>query len=153
MLDKYDRKILTLIHKLPVCNQPYQAVAEQVGLSEEEVLSRINGYIRDGFIRRMGITVNHFLTGFKANAMVAWRVDAENVDRAGELLAAIPSITHCYERKLSGDWEYNIFAMFHAGTKEELEQTVQKVAEDMGVLDYKIMYTLKEWKKDGRKYL
>ena len=153
MLDRYDRKILTLIHKLPVCSQPYQIVAEQVGLTEEEVLSRINGYVQKGFIRRMGITVNHFLTGFEANAMVAWRVDAQDIDRVGEMLAAIPSITHCYERELSGDWEYNIFAMFHARTKEELEQTVKGVAEDMGVFDYKIMYTVKEWKKDGRKYL
>lgn len=153
MLDKYDRKILTLIHRLPVCNQPYQAVAEQVGLSEEEVLTRINSYIRDGLIRRMGITVNHFLIGYKVNAMVSWRVKAQDVNRAGEMLSAIPSITHCYERELSGDWKYNIFAMFHARTKEELEQTVREIAEDMGLLDYKIMYTLKEWKKDGRKYL
>jgi hypothetical protein len=43
--------------------------------------------------------------------------------------------------------------MFHAKTKESLEQTVKEIAKDMGILDYKIMYTLKEWKKDGRKYL
>jgi DNA-binding Lrp family transcriptional regulator len=128
-------------------------VAEQVGLSEEEVLSRIKGYIRDGFIRRMGITVNHFLTGFEANAMVAWRVDAQDIHRVGTMLSVIPSVTHCYERKLSGDWQYNIFAMFHAKTKESLEQTVKEIAKNMGILDYKIMYTLKEWKKDGRKYL
>ncbi len=153
MLDTYDRKILTLIHKLPVCSQPYQVVAEQVGLSEEEVLERIKGYVKNGFIRRMGITINHFLSGFDANAMVAWRVDKQDVDRVGDTLAAIPSVTHCYERSVSGDWEYNIFAMFHARTKKELEQTVKDIAGEMGVSDYKILYTLKEWKKDGRKYL
>ncbi|MFH1097870.1 MAG: AsnC family transcriptional regulator [Candidatus Desantisbacteria bacterium] len=153
MLDKYDRKILTLIHKLPACSQPYQVVAEQVGLSEEEVLERIKGYIQQGFIRRMGITVNHFLTGFKANAMVAWRVKAQDVDRVGEMLSALPCITHCYERGVDVDWEYNIFAMFHARTRQELEQTVEEIAGEMGVSDYKILYTLKEWKKDGRKYL
>ncbi|MBI4752767.1 Lrp/AsnC family transcriptional regulator, partial [Candidatus Desantisbacteria bacterium] len=98
MLDKYDRGILTLIQKLTCCHQPYQVVAEQVGLSEEEVLARIKGYIRDGLIRRMGITINHFLVGFDANAMVAWKVKAQDVDRVGESLAALPCITHCYER-------------------------------------------------------
>jgi len=153
MLDKYDRKILTLIQKLPAHRQPYQIVAEQVGLSEEEVLAKINGYIHDGLIRRMGITINHFLTGFDANAMVAWKVKAQDVDRVGEMLSALPSITHCYERGVDGDWEYNIFAMFHARTRQELEQTVEEIAGEMGVSDYKILYTLKEWKKDGRKYL
>jgi DNA-binding Lrp family transcriptional regulator len=153
MLDEYDRKIINLVQKIPICSRPYKAIAEKVGLTESGVIERIKDYKRKGMIRRMGAAIDHFLSGFDANAMVVWKVKPSEVERVGKALSSYDVVTHCYERKTCKDWVYNIFTVFHARSREELDQTVESVAEEIGVFDYQVLYTIKELKKDGVKYL
>jgi len=52
-MDIIDKKILNIIQKnFPLDAEPFKAVAEKIGISEEEALDRIRRMKQDGIIRR-----------------------------------------------------------------------------------------------------
>jgi len=107
---------------------------------------------RPGF-RRYGAAVNHHKAGFAANAMTCWIAPPEKVDEAGEKLASLRAVSHCYERKTNQAWSYNIFAMIHAHTKEECQQIVDNMCAEMDLSDYLMLFSTQEFKKIRTKYL
>jgi DNA-binding Lrp family transcriptional regulator len=59
-IDTWDRKIIMATQAgLLLTPRPYHAIAEQVGLSAEEVMSRMRDMVRAGIIRRIGAVPNH----------------------------------------------------------------------------------------------
>jgi DNA-binding Lrp family transcriptional regulator len=153
MLTELDKKIVReLQNDLPLCSQPFKAIAEQVGISEDELLAEIHRLKQQGIIRRFGAIVYHRNLGIVANAMVVWRAPKEKVQEIGEIMATFPEVTHCYERPTYPDWKYNLFTMIHGESKDECERVIAQISEQTGVKDYKQLYSTKELKKVSMKY-
>ncbi len=96
-------------------------VAESLGLSEAELIDRLKQLKAQGVIRRIGAAPNHYRLGMTANGMTVWDVDDAVVDSLGEKVGALPFVTHCYRRpRALPDWPYNLFAMVHGETREEV---------------------------------
>lgn len=54
-LDTVDRLLINHLHGgFPVCERPYQAVARQLGLTEADVLARLDRLLHDGWLTRFG---------------------------------------------------------------------------------------------------
>ena len=66
---------------MPIVERPYLAIAERLGVTEDEVLETLRALDRRGVIRRFGATLRHQKSGFRANAMVAYPID-RNLARA-----------------------------------------------------------------------
>jgi DNA-binding Lrp family transcriptional regulator len=137
---------------LPLVPRPFAAIAEEVGFSEAEVLERARRWLKTGVMRRFGATVRHLELGVSANAMSVWRVAAEDVPRAGQIMASFPEVSHCYERSTYEDWPYNLYAMLHGETRTDCERIARAISERTGITDYKMMYTARELKKTSRRY-
>lgn len=137
---------------LPEGDRPYDAIAKELGWSEQEVLERIRGLMNSGAIKRFGALVRHQHLGFQGNAMVAWQVPECDVDSVGGQMAAFPFVSHCYERITREDWPYNLYTMIHAASSEEAGVLVRKIAREMKIKKYKIFLTIKEWKKKSMEY-
>ena len=60
---------------LPLCREPYRAVAEQLGLEPEEVMRRLRRMLEAGVIRRIGAVPNHYALGYRTNGIVGFEVD------------------------------------------------------------------------------
>ena len=106
---------------LPLVTRPYAVVAESLGLSEAELIDRLKQLKAQGVIRRIGAAPNHYRLGMTANGMTVWDVDDAVVDSLGEKVGALPFVTHCYRRpRALPDWPYNLFAMVHGETREEV---------------------------------
>jgi DNA-binding Lrp family transcriptional regulator len=106
---------------LPLVTRPYAVVAESLGLSEAELIDRLKHLKAQGVIRRIGAAPNHYRLGMTANGMTVWDVDDAVVDSLGEKVGALPFVTHCYRRpRALPDWPYNLFAMVHGETREEV---------------------------------
>ena len=74
-IDPQDKALITAIEDgLPLVSNPYEAVGAMIGLSENDVIQRLETLIEEGVIRRFGIVVNHRKIGYRANAMVVWDV-------------------------------------------------------------------------------
>jgi DNA-binding Lrp family transcriptional regulator len=147
------KRILALVQgDLPDGAEPFAEVARQAGVSQEEVLELLNGMKERGEIRRFGATLRHQKAGYGSNAMVAWFVDGEDMERVGAFMAARPEISHCYHRVNCMDWPYNLYTMVHAKTREACSETVAELARLSGVEDYDVLESRKEFKKTSMRY-
>lgn len=143
--------ILQLQNGLPIVEEPYAEIGERVGMTEDEVIDRIEDLMERKVIRRLGAKVAHLNVGYNFNAMGVWKV-AEDVERVGKIMAGFDFVTHCYERPIyPGKWEYNVFSMVHGKSKEECEEKIETIAEATGVDEYDMIYSITEFKKTGVK--
>lgn len=137
---------------LPLVAQPYHALAEEVGIAAEEVMARLEKMLRAGIIRRIGAVPNHYALGYKANGMTVWDVDDAQVDRLGEIVGQLPFVSHCYRRpRRLPLWPYNLFAMVHAKSRDEVEAMAQEIAALLGdaCKGGDILYSSRILKKTG----
>ena len=137
---------------LPLVAQPYHALAEQVGASVKEVMERLQRMLDLGIIRRIGAVPNHYVLGYKANGMTVWDVDDAEVDRLGEAIGRLDFVSHCYRRpRRLPLWPYNLFAMVHAKSREEVEAMANESAAFLGdaCSGSDVLYSSRIWKKTG----
>jgi siroheme decarboxylase len=153
VIDDLDKEIIRHLQAdLPLTATPFAAVADEVGVGEEELLERIRRLKERGLLRRFGATVNHVKAGFTANAMVAWYVPEDQVDEVGTLMASVREVSHCYGRKPNRSWKYNLFTMVHGTSKKQCREVVERIAEMTGISDYIFLFTHKEFKKTSPEY-
>ena len=73
MIADQERALLLLVQEaIPLVPRPYQALAERLGTSEEQVLALLRSLLDQWKIKRLAALPNHYALGIPANAMVAW---------------------------------------------------------------------------------
>lgn len=153
VIDDTDRKLIRAMQEgLPLCREPYQALAEELGLNADAVMARIKTMLARGIIRRIGAVPNHYRLGVVANGMTVWDVDDAATERVGSMVGALPYVTHCYRRPRHLPlWPYNLFAMVHGGTRAEVEDKAGRIAEILGDASRArdILYSTRILKKTG----
>lgn len=151
-LDPVDRQLIAATQSgLPLVPQPYEAVGAMVGISAQEVRSRLEAMLARGLIRRIGAVANHYRLGYTANGMTVWDVDDAQVDALGQRIGRLPGVTHCYRRTRAPGWPYNLFVMLHGRSREEVERQAAAVAALLGEAcrAYEILYSTQVLKKTG----
>jgi len=123
-LSDFDRRLIAATQGgLPLVARPYEAIGAMLGTTGEAVRERLQAMLTEGLIRRIGAVPNHYRLGYTANGMSVWDVDDEQVDRLGELVGALPGVSHCYRRPRElPRWPYNLFAMLHGRSRDEVER-------------------------------
>ena len=153
MVDATDRAIIRATQAgLPLCPEPYRAVAAQIGIESEEVMRRIRRMLAAGIIRRIGAVPNHYALGYRANGMSVWDVADEQVSELGRRVGALPFVSHCYRRPRRPPlWPYNLFAMVHGRERAEVEAKVEEIADLLGDAGRArdVLYSTRILKKTG----
>ncbi|MCL6555801.1 MAG: AsnC family transcriptional regulator [Burkholderiales bacterium] len=153
LLDETDRRLVQATQAgLPLLPRPYLAIATALGLSEKEVMARLQRMLERGVIRRIGAIPNHYALGYRANGMSVWDVPDEVVDTLGEEVGALPFVTHCYRRpRLPPHWPYNLFAMVHGRNREEVEEKIRIIQQRLGThcRGHEVLYSTRILKKTG----
>ena len=140
---------------LPLDPQPYQRIAEQLGVDASLVQERFKAMLDDGRIRRIAAIPNHYKLGIVANGMSVWNVPDEQVDTLGEKLGALDYVSHCYRRpRCLPEWPYNLFAMVHGKNRDEVKQQVEDIARLLADADqgHEILFSTRILKKTGMRY-
>lgn len=153
LIDAIDRQIIQATQAgLPLVAEPYQAIAEQLGLTAQQVMQRMQLMLDNGIIRRIAAVPNHYKIGYRYNGMTVWDVDDHCVDGLGQRVAELPFVSHCYRRpRYLPDWPYNLFAMVHAKTELDAERQIAVIAELLGADSrrHTVLYSSKILKKTG----
>ena len=133
-LDATDRRIIEATQGgLPLVPRPYAQVAAELGLAEDALCDRLRALQAAGVIRRIAVAPNHYKLGMTANGMSVWDIDDDRVDRLGERIGALPFVSHCYRRpRRLPEWPFNLFAMLHGSTRDEVHAKREKVAAILG---------------------
>ncbi|MCW8935676.1 MAG: Lrp/AsnC family transcriptional regulator [Gammaproteobacteria bacterium] len=152
-LDDIDRKVISATQAgLPLTLHPYHDVAEQIGLKVEEVIARLQNMTDQGIIRRTGVVPNHYKLGFKSNGMSVWNVPDDKIKALGKKVGSLEFVSHCYQRpRFLPEWPYNLFAMVHGTSHEEVNEKVKKISELLAADDegHQILFSSRILKKTG----
>jgi siroheme decarboxylase len=146
------RVIATVQGDMPVVARPYEHIATQLAISEENLLAILNHLVERGIIRRFGATLRHQKSGFQSNAMVAWRVDEARIEAVGKIMASFRAVSHCYRRDPTPKWPYNLYTMVHGKDEDGCRNTARKMAEKAEVQEYELLFSRRELKKTSMQY-
>jgi len=151
--DELDRRIVLATQAgLPLDPRPYHWLARELGESPERIMERITAMLADGRIRRIGVVPNHYRLGYVANGMSVWDVPDDFVRSVGREVGELEIVSHCYHRpRQMPDWPYNLFAMVHGHSQDEVRRKVGKIAEQLGarVRGFDILFSTRILKKTG----
>ena len=154
MLDAFDRAIVKELQgDIPLHARPFALIGQRVGLSEQEVLERVQRYRERGWLRRVAAILYHQTAGFRGNAMVVWRVDGDRVERFGRVAASHPQVTHCYERPPLPGFPYNVYTMIHGADDRACQRVAATISARTGITDYLLLYSTCEYKKTSASYV
>jgi siroheme decarboxylase len=88
----------------PVERRPFRVLAEELGLSEDQILSQVRDWFEDGLIRQLGPVFEPRKLGY-ISILVASRVPEAEMPTLLDRLAAMNGVTHVYGR----EHEYNLW--------------------------------------------
>jgi DNA-binding Lrp family transcriptional regulator len=134
---------------MAVVDRPYDAAAQEAGMTTPQLLEHLRGMVDRKILRRVAAILYHRRAGFSANGMGVWRVPEDRVLETGARMAAVRGISHCYERPTYADWPYSVFTMAHGRSKEECDAILDSIADehDLHGADRAVLYSSTEYKK------
>ena len=143
-----ERDVLAgLARGVPGGRRPWAAVARRLGRTEAEVIETVRGMLARRLVRRVAAVVDGRRLGFRANALVAWRVPLRDLDRAGAAAARRAGVSHVCARRAAPGWPYNLYTMVHARTSRGLREAVGALRADCGTDECRVLPTLREFTK------
>ena len=152
-LSDHDKDFIRQLQKdLKIIPEPFKEMSEDLGITTSELFTKTKEYERIGVMRRYAAILRHRDAGFSANGMIVWKVPEAKIDETGFKLAAFPQVSHCYRRPVYPDWPFNLFSMVHARTTEAAEKMAIEMSRHIGVKDYSILFSSREFKKERVKY-
>lgn len=147
-LDELDIAVIRALQgDMPVVPEPYAPAAERLGISQQQLLERLEEQRERRILRRVAAILFHRRAGFSANGMGVWKVPEDKVLEVGPKMAAFRGVSHCYQRPTYPDWPYSIFTMAHGRSKEECDAILDAIAEETGITERATLYSSTEFKK------
>lgn len=146
--DEQRRAVRSLQMDLPAEPRPFEVPAHKEGFtSGDDLLVHAADFLGAGILRRYAAVVNHLAVGAKANVLVVWRVPGENASSAGEAAARHQAVSHCYLRETAPGWPFNLYTMIHGPSREDCLRIMDTLADEIGRLDRRELWTIREYKK------
>jgi len=122
-VDQTDKQLLHLIQSnFPVVQRPYEAIGQQLGISEQEVLERIALLQQAGIIRRLGGLFDSRKLGY-TGTLCALQVPKADIDRVAQIINSYPGITHNYLR----NHRYNMWFTLLAPSEQHINEILTEI--------------------------
>ncbi len=137
-------EILSRIQKkFPLVAKPFEVIANELNISEEEVLKILQEQKKANIIRQTSAIFDTKRLGYKSS-LVAFKIQPEQINAAVKILNSHPGISHNYER----NHDFNIWFTMAVAPDSNLglEQTVALLAKLTDAQDYIVLPTLKLFK-------
>jgi len=119
---------------IPGVSEPFKAIAEDIGLTEDEVLDIVSSLKEKKVIRNIsgifeGKKLGYFLS------LVAFEVPDERADAAAAIISSHPGVSHNYLR----NHKFNIWFTLAEESEAEFHKTVSLLAEKTEAVDFLVM--------------
>ena len=128
-IDDVDRAILNRIQSdFPMTKRPFLSIAENLDLSESDVIKRLEQLKKKGIIRRIGGNFVPEKLGF-VSTLCAAKVPEDKIEGFTRTVNRYPGVTHNYQR----DNKYNIWFTFIAQSMDEIKGNLEDISRETGV--------------------
>jgi len=139
-MDNIDRALINRLQEgFPICNSPYQQVANQLNISEHDLLTRLQMLLDAGVLSRFGPMYHAEQMG-GALSLAAIKAPEEKFEQIADLINALPEVAHNYARQHA----LNMWFVLATETPEQLQQTIKKIEQQTGLVVYN-MPKIKEY--------
>ena len=105
----------------PLCEQPYQAIAQLLDSSEQQVLEAIEDLNQLGVLSRVGPVFDHKKAG--ASTLAAIAAPPEQIDKIAGIVNQFEQVNHNYAR----EHDYNLWFVVTASDPMALAETLQEI--------------------------
>jgi len=138
-----DKQICDRLQKgLNLCQRPFADIAEELAVSEEEVLSRVDELLKAGVIRRLSAMINYRSLG-RASTLVAVAVAGNRIEEVAGVISGLENVSHNYQR----DHFYNLWFTLQGQDQADIDRQLKKLSDELKV-DFKSLPVEKFFKLD-----
>lgn len=128
-LDSIDKAILNRIQSdFPIEARPYQSIARELNLTEQQVLEHVQALKDKGIIRRIGGNFVPRKVGF-VSTLCAAKVPEDQIEAFAAVVNKYTGVTHNYQRENA----FNIWFTFIAPSREEIAKNLDRISRETGV--------------------
>jgi len=145
-MDPIDRKLINRIQRgIPLVPSPFAAIGKELGIKEEEVLSRLHNLRDRGLIRRLGAFFDPVQMGY-VSTLCAAKCPPDKEPTFIAAVNALPQVTHNYRRT----GEYQFWFTIIAPTEEDLERIITSLKMETDVPDIISLRVKRRFKIDAK---
>lgn len=128
-LDHTDRRIVNELQGgFPVSERPYADAAEALGLSEDELMARLERLKRDGFVSRFGPMYHAERMGGDVT-LAALAVPEEHYEEVAALVNAHDEVAHNYAR----EHRFNMWFVVAAEDPDRIAEVLLEIEAETGL--------------------
>ena len=129
MSDDIDRRIINALQGgFPLCDEPYRAVADSLGLDATELIARIERMLQDRVLTRFGPMYQVERMG-GSFVLAALAVPQAEFDRIAEIVNALPEVAHNYRR----EHRLNMWFVLATETREGVARAIARIEAETGL--------------------
>lgn len=132
MVKNYDEVDAMLINRLqdsfPICDQPYLQIANELNLTEKDVLARLKKLLDNGTLTRFGALYHAEKMG-GALTLAALKVPEIDFESVANSVNTFPEVAHNYAR----NHELNMWFVIATETPEQLDKTIEQIETQTGL--------------------
>jgi DNA-binding Lrp family transcriptional regulator len=110
----------------PVCERPFDAVGEQLGIPAEDALERVGALRDDGIFRRFGAVLNPPVIG--SSTLAAVSAPEDRFDEVAAVINDHRQVNHNYAR----DHAWNMWFVVTAGSRETRDEILADIEDRTG---------------------
>ncbi len=137
LLDDKDRALINAYQGgFPLSERPYAEIGDRLGLSEDEVMARIEKMLDEKILTRFGPLYNAERLG-GGLTLAAMKIPEEEFDSVADQVNDFPEVAHNYAR----EHELNMWFVLATETPEGIEETCKRIEDKTG---YKVYNMPKE---------
>jgi DNA-binding Lrp family transcriptional regulator len=126
-MDQVSRSLVNLLQMdFPLTGKPFSDLGMQLGLSEQEVLHRIEELRQNQIIRILGPVFNSRALGYHST-LVAMRVPEANIEQAARIINQHPGVGHNYQREHENNLWFTLAAQGDNALKEDMNRLADQI--------------------------
>lgn len=127
-INQLDRKIINQLQTgMDIVERPFQALAQELNISEQQIADRLQQLLDNGTLTRFGPLYNVEKLGGEFT-LCAQAIPAEQLDQVAEQVNALAEIAHNYER----EHEFNQWFVIAVERPEKTQQVIEKIEKITG---------------------
>lgn len=127
-MDEIDRSIVNRLQEgLCLCERPYLEAAQRLGITEADLLARLQRLLDDGVLTRVGPLFQIERMG-GAFTLAALHADPDDYERVAQSVNALPQVAHNYART----HELNMWFVIATETAAEIAEVIATITRNTG---------------------
>ncbi len=127
-MDAADREIINSLQGgFPVCERPYAEAAAKLGLTEDELIQRLDVMLESNLLTRFGPLFHAERLG-GALTLAAMKIPPQDFERVAEIVNGFPEVAHNYAREHA----FNMWFVLATETPERIGEVIGAIEKATG---------------------